>query len=226
MEWNVNDKYGASRIQENSSCLELKKWLHDYDCCQVTLSECSPVFWLTSDEFNKIQSHSNIAIGFNTIMQTPYHNRPILDDKNVVVNIQLVVTKEQFGTINKLKFNLTPNLRDEVFNVFKVTSYKNKISYQFGVYPREGFNYAYQQVKKISYINEIDFAKICDEWDKNLVDVQLYDPNIKRHCIYKYNSIPKLITDPNKYNLTMSFLAIDIEKNLNLIKFIFTYCKL
>jgi hypothetical protein len=225
MKWNVNDENYPTRIVEGPDLLDLKDWMTKNQCrCKVSLNQCEPNFWRTEDERRRyVVTGCYGPRGFISPEEAAkWKLRPIMDSKQVIVNIQFIMSTKNAEKIKNTKLELTPNNVGEYLNMCMVYPSRERIPYTCGVYKREGFDDAYNALKVLKpNLTEEEFARNNKRWDLDLVECRLFDGMDK--CIE--TSIQDEVVDVGKSQVYMTLLEIDIKKNMEFIKTILTaYC--
>jgi hypothetical protein len=223
MEWIISDKYSETRIIESENVVELKKFI------QLNNINCKVILYINDDFWSPPQltpcctsGSNNIALGHNVFYSRvlpEYATRPIADDKNVMISIKFNSTIENYEQMKLCKLNLTKNYKGEDQSIWSFTKIYKNINYRLGVYKKDGFDYAFNQVKMLNpefnEITEKQFAHDNDKqsWDTNLVYTKLYTGD---DCIDTVTKTNKLLTNNIEVNITL--LTMDIKNNLQQIK--------
>jgi hypothetical protein len=233
MNWLVNDIYNH-QIIESDNVLAFKTFLTDNNIrTKVVLSECCNNFWQTQEEIDarkkEREKYANIgcfgatgACGPPTQMPREEWTklRPILEERKVLVNIEMVMSVSHSEQIQKSKLNLTPNPLGKTYESWRVSPIAHYLPYICGIYKKPGFDQAFNALHLLKpELTPESFAR--DEnydgygsWDTDLVDLSLYygDENCL-DTVFTRTSVP---SNTNKVNL--SILAIDIPSNLEYLK--------
>ena len=211
MSWVVHNGYMSKRIVETEDMLKLKQFIKEHDIkCDVVVEQCDYYFWLTEKE--KME-RSNMANGYTLFGNNP--ELPIADNKNVCIKIKIL--EKEKSTLSRASLDLTTNHVGNSLAPWSRYAINEKVSYKQGVYKRKGFDAAYNQMK-LSHPNvtEKSFAagSGIKNWNNDLVKIKLFKGT--DNCLEIITKQSCVETD--KYNVTLTLLSIDIEKNIFFIK--------
>jgi hypothetical protein len=231
MEWIVNDKSTATRIVESETLLQLKQWLFDINCqCKVTLTHCDPYFFLTKEERRNMTGPIGLigavgAPGYRSQEEIEEweRTRPIANIERICVTFQFIMSNEKAEEIKSHELLVTPNELGDIIPIWQITNIQEYTFYTCGIYKREGFDDAYNAIKRLKpSLTEEEFAFNRDsQWDSDLVDIKLYHGS--DNCL-DTNLICDRIKSA-KSNVRLTLRAIDIDKNLEYIKVILSAYK-
>ena len=243
MEWIVSDKSTATRIVESVTLSQFKQWLHEKKCkCKIVVSHCDPYFLLTKEQRRNLTGPIGPAgcmgavgpVGSRTAdIKGWEESRPIAEIERLCVTIEFTMSNEKAEEIKSHKLVVTPNETGDTIPTWQIINIPEYAYYACGVYKRDGFNDAYNAIKRLKpNITEQQFAKnfhydcensndIDDEWDKDLVDIKLYNGN--SDCLMTGLKCDNIKSAKSRVRMTLR--AIDLDKNLEYIKTILSAYK-